>query len=144
MWPGWFGRETNNVFCVALCYPVSQVCATPVSFNSCLNSVQCRVFVICWFPCCSVLIVALLCVWPSLSTSLSPCYSVLSCIVLICIHPCPLALSCNSLCKVVTEFLRQSGSSCGRDRTHPGASTPYWRWCVCISWKNIVNLFAWK
>ena len=23
-------------------------------------------------------------------------------------------------CKVVTEYLRQSGSSCGRDRTHPG------------------------
>ncbi len=91
----------------------------------CRLTVQCRVFVICWFPCRSVLIVALLCVWPSLSTSLSPCYSVLFCIVLICIHPCPLALSCCSFCKVVTEFLSQSGSSCGWDRTHPGASTPY-------------------
>ena len=27
---GWFGWETNNVFCGALCCPVSQVCVTPV------------------------------------------------------------------------------------------------------------------
>ncbi len=127
MWPGlvWAG----NQYClwVALCCPVSQVCATPVSYNSCLNSVQCRVFVICWFPCRSVLIVALLCVWPYLSTSLSPCYSVLFCIVFICIHPCPLVWSCSSFYKVVTEFLRQSGISCPRDRTHPGTYLLYVR-----------------
>ena len=55
-----------------------------------------------------------------------------------------LALSCSSFYKVVTEFLRQSGRSCGRDRTRPGASTPYWRWCVCISWKEYCELVCLK
>ncbi len=136
-----FGRETNNVFCVALCCPLYQVCATPVSFNSYLK--------LCPVPCLCHLLVPMSCslgcgFFVRLAVCANHSVPVLLCPVLYCLYmhssvSIALALSCSSLCKMVTEFLHQSGSSCGQDRTHPGIIDVRPRHTsvgvsVCINW----------
>ncbi len=125
VWAGGLGRKATMSFvlpCIVQCLKsVPLLCHLLLS--KALSSVVFLSFagfhvVLSWlWLCCAFL--------PSLSTSLSPCYSA-SCSILslnICIHPwpCPLAFSCSSFCNLVMQFLHQSGSSCGRDRTHPAA-----------------------